>query len=153
MAFLIIMHTTYVESLLQPCFEREEIEYNEAYETLLQLLSWDKFLQGFNERWQVENAEPATWELMLQTHQTFPRHLKGKHRRGDWKLDGWHIVKFHTWSIMTSICLKFGCVKVTHCSAGEKNQKWCVNRMGTNMIQMRLDFLFVRSRWIALSMS
>ena len=53
---------------------------------------------------------------------------------------GWHIVKFHVMSMMTSIYLKFECAKFAHGSAGEKNQKWFVKRMGV-MAKMRLDLI------------
>ena len=44
-AFALIMLTTYVESLLPSCFEREKIHYNEATETLFLVLLSDSFIQ------------------------------------------------------------------------------------------------------------
>jgi hypothetical protein len=43
-------------------------------------------------------------------------------------------------SMMASLCLKLDCAKFAHDSAGDKNQKWFVKRMGV-MTQMRLDLI------------
>jgi hypothetical protein len=88
LAFEIIMHTTHAESFLQPLFEREGFDYNEVQETLVLVPSCDRFLQDFNERWQVKDAQADTWELMLQIQQNFPGHVKGETMRRLEAMDG-----------------------------------------------------------------
>ena len=134
---VMVMQTTAGRSILKPLFDKKGIVYDDMLKTCLLVLSWDQFLQDFNERFQVDNAKLATLDIMERMKNHFPREHKTKTKDEDGS-HGWHIVKYHVMSLMCAICLKFGCAKVTHGSAGEKNHKWFVKRMGM-MTQCRLD--------------
>ena len=90
----------------------------------------------------MEDAKSATLAMMQRIQDHFPRERKKKTKEEDGS-HGWHIVKYHIMSMMTGLNLKFGCAKVTHGSAGEKNHKWFVKRMAM-MTQGRLDSFAVQ---------
>jgi hypothetical protein len=136
-AFTVLMHTTYGEKLLKPCFKEKGVDYDETRRTCMLLLSWARFLMDFNTRHQYANALKATYELMSMIKEHLPRpHIDGDKKNPGSR--GWDIVKFHVLPIMIANCLKFGCARVCHGSAGEKNHKWFVKRMGM-LTQCRLE--------------
>ena len=139
---VMVMQTTVGRSIMKPLFEKKGIHYDSMLETCLLVLSWDQFLQDFNERFQMEDAKSATLAMMQRIQDHFPRERKKKTKEEDGS-HGWHIVKYHIMSMMTGLNLKFGCAKVTHGSAGEKNHKWFVKRMAM-MTQGRLDSFAVQ---------
>jgi hypothetical protein len=63
-AFTVLMHTTYGEKMLKPCFIKKGVDYNQIKETCMLLLSWARFLMDFNERHFYTYALHATYELM-----------------------------------------------------------------------------------------
>ena len=137
-ALTMLMHTTYGQNLLKPEFDKHKIEFEDMRKTAMLLLAWDRFLLDFNERMHHEMAYKATLVLMRRIKLHFPRAKRGKSKEeGDGKM-GWHIVKYHALLLLLANCRKYGCARVFHGSAAEKNHKWFVKRMAA-MTQMRLD--------------
>ena len=136
-AFTVLMHTSYGEKMLKPCFIKKGVDYNQTKETCMLLLSWARFLMDFNERYFYTDALQATYELMAMINKHLPRPRVSGDKKNPGSR-GWDIVKFHVLPIMIANCLKFGCARVYHGSAGEKNHKWFVKRMGM-LTQCRLE--------------
>lgn len=137
-ALTMLMHTTYGRTLLEPHFNKHDISFGDMRETSMLLLAWDKFLLDFNERMHVDMAYKATLVLMRRIKRHFPRAKRAKSKEDGEGKKGWHIVKYHALLLLLANCRKFGCAKVFHGSAAEKNHKWFVKRMAA-LTQMRLD--------------
>ena len=43
LGLVVLMHTTYGEALLRPCFEKNGINYEDMLETCCLVLSWERF--------------------------------------------------------------------------------------------------------------
>ena len=139
-AYTVLMHTTYGQELIKPCFERQEINYDDVCVTMLLFLSWNRFVMDFNERYEYEVALHATHDMMARMLDHFPRPYIKKpkdSKEAEAGSHGWHIVKFHVLVYVLMNCLKFGSAKVCHGSAGEKNHKVFVKDMG-ELTQNRL---------------
>jgi hypothetical protein len=76
----------------------------------------------FNTRAVVKASVRATARLQQRIIRDLPREMREKTRveKGS---QGWSITKFHSLPILAANILKFGCGRVTHGSAGEKNHK------------------------------
>ena len=75
-----VMQTTARRLFLKPSFDKKGIVYDDMLETCLLVLSWDQFLQDFNECFQVEDAKLATLDIMERMKNHFPREHKKKPR-------------------------------------------------------------------------
>ena len=137
-ALTLLMHTTYGKALLEPHFEKHGVIFDEMRETAMLLLAWDRFLLDFNERFELKMAYKATLVLMRRIKRHFPRAKRAKSKEDGEGKEGWHISKYHALLYLLTNMEKFGCAKVYHGSAAEKNHKWFVKKMAA-LTQMRLD--------------
>jgi hypothetical protein len=131
------MHTTYGEWLMTEHFEREEVEFAETRETCMLLVAWTRFVMDFNTRRDIRDGVDATIMMQERIIRDLPRD-KRENTKEEKGSQGWHITKFHCLPYLMSNIMKFGCGRVTHGSAGEKNHKRFAKDAGKGT-QRRVD--------------
>lgn len=119
---VVMMHTSYGESLFQPAFEKKGIDFEEARLTCLLLLAWERFYLDPQTRQDVEASYEATQRLQQRVFQLIPREERSKDDKNPGSM-GWKITKFHVMLYMAGIMLKFGCLKGVDSGPNEKNHK------------------------------
>jgi hypothetical protein len=134
---IVLMHTTYGERLMSDHFDREEVDFDKTRETCMLLVSWTRFVMDFNKRRDVRDGINATIMMQERIMRDLPRDKREKTELESGS-HGWNITKFHCLPHLVSNILKFGCGRVTHGSAGEKNHKRFAKDAGKGT-QRRVD--------------
>ncbi len=145
LGMVLLLHTTYAHNLLEDRFASAGLSLVESRKTCMVLLGWSQFAMDLNTCLDVKNAITATQHLQETIKNTFPREVKEKTVKEPGSM-GWHIPKFHCMPRLISNTLKFGCAKVFHGSAGEKNHKVFAKDSGKNT-QRRIDSYASQVAW------
>jgi hypothetical protein len=119
---VVMMHTTYGESLMKPHFEAKGIRFNELKRTCLLILAWERFYLTPQKRSDVLASFYATQRLQKRIVKHIPREVHAK----DDKREGcrrYMITKFHGMLLCVSIMLRLGCLKAVDTEKNEQLHK------------------------------
>jgi hypothetical protein len=126
LGLVVLMHTTYGEALLRPCFEKYAINYEDMLETCCLVLSWERFHIDPQKRVDLEYSSTVTQDLMQRIFCHIPRPEKEKTGKNAPGSHGWRIPKMHAFSFFGYLNRKFGSAKCFDSGCKEKNHKFFV---------------------------